>query len=98
MSLNHYVDKRVCIITTTGRTIVGTLVGYDNQTNLILNDTVERQIASPDDDFPSSEIPMGVYLIRGDDVCLVGLVDEALDKSINWEEVKGAKIGSTKHS
>ncbi len=54
-------------------------------------------IRSPDDGEPSAEVPLGLYIIRGENVCLVGLVDEALDDSINWSEVKGAAIGTTKH-
>jgi U6 snRNA-associated Sm-like protein LSm8 len=37
-------------------------------------------------------------LIRGDNVAIVGLVDEELDERINWEEVRGAVIGGVKHS
>jgi U6 snRNA-associated Sm-like protein LSm8 len=54
-------------------------------------------IRSPEDGEPSAEVPLGLYIIRGENVCLVGLVDEALDASINWTEVKGAPIGTTKH-
>ncbi|KAL2269992.1 hypothetical protein VTJ83DRAFT_2176 [Remersonia thermophila] len=97
MSLNAYTDKRVCIITTDGRNLVGTLAAHDNTTNLVLKNTVERVIHSPDDGEPSAEVPLGLYMIRGDNVALVGLVDEALDASINWTEVKGAPIGTTKH-
>lgn len=42
-------------------------------------------------------VPLGLYLVRGDNVCSVGLVDETLDDSINWTLVKGAEIGGTKH-
>ncbi|KAK4110495.1 Sm-like ribonucleoprotein [Canariomyces notabilis] len=97
MSLNSYVEKRVCIITTDGRNLVGVLSAHDHTTNLVLKDTVERVIRSPDDGEPSAEVPLGLYIIRGENVCLVGLVDEALDRSINWAEVKGAVIGTTKH-
>jgi U6 snRNA-associated Sm-like protein LSm8 len=38
-----------------------------------------------------------LYLVRGDNVCTIGLVDEKLDESINWSEVKGSVIGGTKH-
>ena len=38
-----------------------------------------------------------MYLVRGDNVCTVGLVDETLDASINWAEVKGSLIGGIKH-
>ncbi|KAK4457610.1 hypothetical protein QBC42DRAFT_278680 [Cladorrhinum samala] len=103
MSLNSYVEKKVCIITTDGRSLVGTLAAHDNTTNLVLTNTVERVIRQPDGEGggdagePSAEVPLGLYLIRGENVCLVGLVDEALDDSINWTEVKGAVIGTTKH-
>ncbi|KAK3987401.1 hypothetical protein QBC44DRAFT_400232 [Cladorrhinum sp. PSN332] len=97
MSLNSYVNKKVCIITTDGRNLVGTLTAHDNTTNLVLSNTVERVIRSPEEGEPSTEVPLGLYLIRGENVCLVGLVDEALDDSINWTEVKGAVIGTTKH-
>ena len=59
--------------------------------------TVERVIRTPDDNEPSVEVPLGLYLVRGDNVCTVGLVDEALDNSINWSKVKGAAIGGIKH-
>ncbi|KAK4128172.1 Sm-like ribonucleoprotein [Parathielavia appendiculata] len=97
MSLNAYVDKKVCIITTDGRNLVGVLAAHDYTTNLVLKNTVERVIRSPEDGEPSAEVPLGLYIIRGENVCLVGLVDEALDASINWTEVKGAPIGTTKH-
>jgi U6 snRNA-associated Sm-like protein LSm8 len=54
-------------------------------------------IRTPDDDDESAEVPLGVYIVRGDNVCVVGLVDEALDESINWTLVKGSAIGGIKH-
>lgn len=54
-------------------------------------------IRTPDDDEESAEVPLGVYIVRGDNVCVVGLVDEALDESINWALVKGSAIGGIKH-
>ncbi|KAK3330147.1 hypothetical protein B0H66DRAFT_47303 [Apodospora peruviana] len=97
MSLNNYLEKKVCVITIDGRTLVGYLASYDNTTNLVLSQTVERIIQGPDHDGESSEEPLGLYLVRGDHVCLVGLVDEALDESIDWTKVKGTQIGTTKH-
>ncbi|KAK4132601.1 Sm-like ribonucleoprotein [Trichocladium antarcticum] len=97
MSLNNYVDKKVCIITTDGRNLVGILSAHDYTTNLVLRNTVERVIRNPDEGEPSAEVPLGLYIVRGENVCLVGLVDEPLDASINWTEVKGEAIGTTKH-
>ncbi|KAI9734146.1 MAG: hypothetical protein M1818_006649 [Claussenomyces sp. TS43310] len=67
-------------------------------TNLVLSQTHERIIRPPEDDEPSSEVLHGLYLIRGDNVAVVGLVDQELDESINWAEVRGAVIGGMKHS
>jgi U6 snRNA-associated Sm-like protein LSm8 len=60
--------------------------------------TVERVIRDPEDHEPSVEVPLGLYIVRGDNVCVVGLVDEPLDDSIDWTKVKGSVIGGTKHS
>jgi len=63
----------------------------------VLNGAVERVIRSVEEGEPSAEVPLGLYIVRGENVCVVGLVDEALDASINWTEVKGEPIGTTKH-
>ncbi|PQE25844.1 hypothetical protein CJF30_00000554 [Rutstroemia sp. NJR-2017a BBW] len=98
MSLSGYVNKKVLILTADSRTLVGTLLSCDQQTNLVLSQTIERIIRPPEDPEASCEVPHGLYLIRGDNVVVVGLVDEELDDSINWLEVRGAVIGGTKHS
>jgi U6 snRNA-associated Sm-like protein LSm8 len=64
----------------------------------VLSETTERIIRPPDDPEPSSEIPHGLYLIRGDNVVVVGLVDVEMDADINWLEVRGSVIGGVKHS
>jgi U6 snRNA-associated Sm-like protein LSm8 len=89
--------EKICIITVDGRTLVGTLVSCDQVTNLVLKETVERVIRPQDDPEESSETPHGLYMIRGDNVVVCGLVDEAMDSSIDWTKVRGEVIGSTKH-
>jgi U6 snRNA-associated Sm-like protein LSm8 len=76
----------------------GELLSVDNQTNLLLTDAVERIITEADDERPNAVHPLGTYLIRGDVVLLCGLVDEEMDAEINWMEVKGGPIESTKRS
>lgn len=66
-------------------------------TNLVLSDTWERIVRPADDPEPSQEVQHGLYLIRGDNVALCGLVDEELDASIDWTKVRGEVIGTTKH-
>ncbi|ERS95585.1 U6 snRNA-associated Sm-like protein LSm8 [Sporothrix schenckii 1099-18] len=95
--LNNYLEKKVLVLTVDSRILVGTLASIDNSTNLVLLGTIERVINTPDDDEASAEVPLGLYLVRGDNVCSIGLVDEQLDASIDWTKVRGHVIGTTKH-
>jgi U6 snRNA-associated Sm-like protein LSm8 len=81
LNLQSMVDKLVTIITTDGRLLVGYLRGYDQTTNLILSASQERTI-SPDE--PCTTEDLGLYILRGDNVALVGETDEEKDQSINW--------------
>jgi U6 snRNA-associated Sm-like protein LSm8 len=64
----------------------------------VLTQTVERIIRPSDDPEPSSQVEHGLYIVRGDNVSVVGMVDEPLDESIDWTQVRGEVIGSVKHS
>jgi len=97
MSLQQYMNKKVLVITVDGRTLTGTLVSCDQVTNMVLQNTVERIIRPNDDPEPSMETEHGLYMIRGDNVVICGLVDEDMDASIDWTKVRGEVIGSTKH-
>jgi len=94
-NLSTFVDKLVTIITTDGRLLVGHLRGYDQTTNLILSAAQERTI-SPDE--PGTTEDLGLYILRGDNVALVGETDDEKDQSINWTDVRGATLGDTKHA
>ncbi|PSN61747.1 Sm-like ribonucleo protein [Corynespora cassiicola Philippines] len=97
MALNAYLDKKVSVLTTDSRTIVGTLVSCDGSMNIVLSHAVERVIRPADEGQPSEEIPIGAYIIRGDNVAVCGRIDEKLDAEINWTKVHGDVIGTTKH-
>ena len=74
------------------------LLSCDQLTNLVLGATVERVIRPPDDEEASAEVSHGLYVIRGENVAVCGLVDEELDASIDWEKVRGSVIGGVRHS
>ena len=90
--------EKVLVLTADGRTLTGTLLSCDQVTNLVLNETVERVIRPPEDEELSTEVSHGLYLIRGDNVVVCGLVDEELDASIDWAQVRGSVLGGIKHS
>lgn len=96
-TLGGYLNKKVLVVTADSRILVGTLAACDQSTNLVLKETEERVIHEPDEHEPSEIHALGLYLVRGDNVCSVGLIDEKLDESINWTEVKGSEIGDIKH-
>ncbi|OAG10033.1 Sm-like ribonucleoprotein [Paraphaeosphaeria sporulosa] len=97
MALNHYLHKKVSVLTLDGRTMVGTLESCDGSMNLVLSEAVERIIRPREEDVPSEEVPLGLYIIRGDSVAIVGRVEEELDASIDWTQVRGEVLGTTKH-
>ncbi|PGH33533.1 U6 snRNA-associated Sm-like protein LSm8 [[Emmonsia] crescens] len=97
MSLQSYINKKVLILTVDGRTLIGTLLSTDQLTNLVLSQTVERIIRTPDDPEPSSQVEHGLYLIRGDNVVICGEVDEEIDGGIDWAKVKGQMVKGTKN-
>ncbi|MCJ1475717.1 hypothetical protein MMC13_004380 [Lambiella insularis] len=98
MSLQPYVNKKVLVLTADGRTLTGVLLSCDQLTNLVLAQTIERVIRPADDEEASEEVGHGLYLIRGENVAVCGLVDEELDGKIDWEKVRGSVIGGVKHS
>jgi U6 snRNA-associated Sm-like protein LSm8 len=69
--------ETVCVVTCDGRIIVGILAGHDQVQNLILQDAHERVYSS---DADVEEVPLGLYVIRGDNLCLVG---EFLSSSVS---------------
>ncbi|ETN46556.1 uncharacterized protein HMPREF1541_00741 [Cyphellophora europaea CBS 101466] len=97
MSLSTYINQKVLVITVDGRTLVGKLISCDQVTNVVLAETVERVIRPADDPEGSTELEHGLFILRGDNITICGLVDEELDKSIDWTKVHGEEIGSTKH-
>ena len=90
--------EKVLILTVDGRTLVGTLLSTDQLTNLVLLNTIERIIRTPDDPEPSSQIEHGLYLIRGDNVVACGEVDEGIDNDIDWTKLRGEVVRGTKNA
>lgn len=71
------------VVTSDGRIIVGTLMGHDQVQNIILNDANERVYSA---DEPVEEVSLGLYVIRGDNLCIIGEYDAA--KMGSEEELK----------
>lgn len=95
--LNLHLPEKILVLTADGRSLTGDLLSCDQLTNLVLQNTVERVIRPHDDPENSEEVAHGLYLIRGENVVVCGLVNEELDASIDWSKVRGKVIGGIKH-
>jgi U6 snRNA-associated Sm-like protein LSm8 len=84
----------VNVITNDGRNIVGVLRGFDQTLNLVLNESHER-VYSPDDGV--TRVALGLYVIRGDNVAVIGEVDEDLELAIDLEKVRGETLNPVVH-
>ncbi|KAF2077244.1 hypothetical protein CYY_001433 [Polysphondylium violaceum] len=81
--LEQYLKKQVLVLTADGRNIIGTLRGIDQTINIILEKCVERMYS----DEGVQEINLGVHIIRGDDVAVIGEIDQELDKNLNLSDI-----------
>merc|ERR1740123_1607831 len=94
VSMTEFKDKMVSIITCDGRNIVGTMKGLDQQTNIILMDCHERMYSQTD----GVEIEvLGLYIIRGGNVGIIGLVDEDVEDKLDLNELRGENCAPITH-
>jgi U6 snRNA-associated Sm-like protein LSm8 len=91
--LDAYVNKSVNIVTADGRIIIGTLRGFDQAINIILDDSHERVFSGTDG---VEQVLLGLYIIRGDNVALIGEIDEDLDKSIDFSRLRADPLQPSK--
>jgi len=84
----------VSVVTCDGRNIVGTLKGFDQATNVVLHGSHER-IFSPDEG--GSKIDLGLYFLRGDNIAVVGELDDELDGELNLAALRGQTLNPVTH-
>lgn len=83
--LEEFVRQKVMLITFDGRTVVGTMRGFDQTCNLVLEKAIERVFII--DETPK-EVLLGLFLVRGENVACVGVLDEEKDSASNWQNIK----------
>ncbi|KAF8648404.1 hypothetical protein AX16_006313 [Volvariella volvacea WC 439] len=88
-SLQGYVDRRVLLTLQDGRIIIGTMAGYDQKSNVVLSDSKERVFSM---DEGVEEIPLGLYLVKGDMIVLIGQLDEEIDKATDLSTIRADPI------
>ncbi|XP_075257589.1 U6 snRNA-associated Sm-like protein LSm8 isoform X1 [Convolutriloba macropyga] len=93
-ALDVMVNCTVCIVTCDGRTILGTLSGFDQTINLILKQCRER-VYSPEAGV--EEVELGLYIVRGDNVAVIGEIDEEIDQSLALADIKAQPLNPVVH-
>ena len=90
-TLESYVSRPVSVITSDGRNFVGTLKGFDQTINLILDETHERVYSGAQGveqvrqwfrdcqvliTSSAFQVVLGLHIVRGDNICVIGEIDE----------------------
>lgn len=83
-SLVEEIDKQQLVMLRDGRILIGVLRSVDQFANLVLQDTVERLLV--DNEF--CDLHRGIYLIRGENVALMGDVDPKMEEVISNQECR----------
>ncbi|GAA5813556.1 hypothetical protein MFLAVUS_007038 [Mucor flavus] len=89
--LQPFVNLDVLVVTLDGRVLVGKLRGTDQSSNLILEKCEERVFSSEG----TEVVPLGLFLLRGDNLCTVGEIDAEKEQSMNIEEIKADPLSET---
>lgn len=84
----------VSIVTNDGRHIVGTLRGYDQATNVIVDGSVERIYR---EDAGAETIALGLYVVRGDTIAIIGELDEELDADTDLGRIRAPPLKEVAH-
>jgi U6 snRNA-associated Sm-like protein LSm8 len=93
-ALEGYINRMVSVITADGRNFVGTLKGFDQVINIILEDTHERVFSTTSG---VEQVVLGLHIVRGDNIAVVGEIDEDLDKRWDLSSVRAEPIVSIVH-
>lgn len=82
-TLLYELDKKLMVLLRDGRTLIGYLRSVDQYANLLLQQTVERIHVGK----KFGDIPRGVFLVRGENVVLLGEIDALKEADQMFERV-----------
>uniref|UniRef100_A0A0K8TQY9 U6 snRNA-associated Sm-like protein LSm8 n=1 Tax=Tabanus bromius TaxID=304241 RepID=A0A0K8TQY9_TABBR len=93
--LESFVNNTVSIITADGRNFVGTLKGFDQTINVILDESHERVFSTTSG---IEQIVLGLHIIRGDNIAVIGQIDETIDSRLDFQSIRGEPLGPVVHT
>lgn len=78
-NLTFLADKRLLVVLRDGRCLFGILQSYDQFGNMFLSSTIERLYV----DLEYAEEDIGPFMVRGENIVLVGEIDQEEFKSMS---------------
>ena len=93
-ALEGLVGTTISVITNDGRNIVGNLRGFDQCINVILDECHERVFSTTEG---VEQIVLGLYIIRGDNIALVGEVDEESEQRVDLASTRAEPLKAVVH-
>ncbi|CAN0921807.1 Sm-like protein LSM8 [Linum grandiflorum] len=94
LGLESLVDQTISVITNDGRNIVGNLKGFDQATNIILDESHERVYSTKEG---VQQLVLGLYIIRGDNISVIGELDEDLDAQLDMSNLRAHPLKPVSH-
>ncbi|KAJ8723189.1 hypothetical protein PYW08_003101 [Mythimna loreyi] len=76
-------DKKLMVLLRDGRTLIGYLRCVDQFANLVLHKTIERIHVGRE----YGDIPRGIFIVRGENVVLLGEIDKDKEDNLPLTEV-----------
>ncbi|CAF4850751.1 U6 snRNA-associated Sm-like protein LSm1 [Pieris napi] len=76
-------DKKLMVLLRDGRTLIGYLRCVDQFANLVLHKTIERIHVGKE----YGDIPRGIFIVRGENVVLLGEIDKDKEENLPLTEV-----------
>ncbi|XP_019223548.1 PREDICTED: sm-like protein LSM1B isoform X2 [Nicotiana attenuata] len=83
-SLASYLDKKLLVLLRDGRKLLGTLRSFDQFANAVLEGACDRVIVGD----LYCDIPLGLYIIRGENVVLIGELAQKAEREAT--DLKGS--------
>lgn len=81
-----------------------TLSSFDQFSNFVLENTIERRLLHRNNRWYSYDMPLGLFLVRGDSVVVLGRVADSQSSAVErvsslkeWEDLQDSGPTSNKH-
>ena len=75
-SLAEELDKKLMLVLRDGRKIIGIMRSFDQFSNIVLEHAEERVVVGK----RFADVPLGLYVIRGENLVLLGQIDDAKEE------------------